>query len=418
MLHTEVRTEGGVALVVRRAEGPAVAVLRATGERLQHAAHPGVVQLVRSEGDDHSWELQLAHAGRRLDGIGPLDVLTAARLLAGVVSILADLHDLGIVHGRLDASHVLIGPHGQPVLCGFGPDAGGREPADDVAAVGTLLVDLVGGVDELEPIPERRWRRQRGWTGWQRRSLLLIADQACAEPPTRRPTARRLAAAIAEAVPAADHHPAPVGVDGNRHTRTGARDGTDASMDVEPRPDNRRGGLLPLGLVALVAVVGIRVLRVDPAPTVQRAGGPAAVESDLGQRADRLTEATAPNTSTTTSTTSTTGTTLTRRNEQAQVTGNVVTMGAQRFEVGIPGDRVVLGDWDCDGVATPAVLRPDTGSVFAFTRWADTEPLTAVALQVVPGAVDVQAVATDEGCDRLLALQSDGTRIVVSGVSS
>ena len=42
---------------------------------------------------------------------------------ASVASTLADLHDAGVVHGRLDASHVLVGDGGRPRLCGWsGPD--------------------------------------------------------------------------------------------------------------------------------------------------------------------------------------------------------------------------------------------------------------------------------------------------------
>ena len=45
----------------------------------------------------------------------------------------------------------------------------------------------------------------------------------------------------------------------------------------------------------------------------------------------------------------------------ARLTGD----GGRRraFRVGEAGDRVLLGDWDCDGVASPAVYRPATGEV-------------------------------------------------------
>ena len=87
------------------------------------------------------------------------------------------------------------------MLCGLGDGEPPAQPEDDVAALGALLVHLLGTDETGEPIPERRWRGHRAWTGWDRRALLLLADQAAAEPPTRRPTARRLAAAIADAVP-------------------------------------------------------------------------------------------------------------------------------------------------------------------------------------------------------------------------
>lgn len=408
MLHTEVRTQAGEALVVRRAAGAGVARLRATGERLRRAAHPGVVQVVSSAGDDESWELQLAHAGRPLDAVGSLDVAAAARVLAGVASILADLHDLGVVHGRLDAGHVLLGPHGHPVLCGFGPDDGGSEPADDVAAVGALLVELLGRDDELEPIPDRRWRRHRSWTGWQRRSLLLVADQACAEPATRRPTARRLAAAISEAVPADDvaHPPPRIGADRLALVGAPEADGAPAGSRVR-----RPSVLLPLVGLALAVVLGARLVGEGGPPQVERKGAAPQV-APSPPRVEHLTETSEPATSTTAAASGGAG------GEEVRVEGNVVTRGERRYAVGAPGDRVVVGDWDCDGVVTPAVLRLDTGSVFAFTEWAVTTPLAAVALQTVPGAVDVRAVVAGGGCHRLEVVQGDGRAVSVPVVVS
>ncbi|MEO7428475.1 MAG: hypothetical protein ABIY48_03740, partial [Acidimicrobiales bacterium] len=202
---TEVQRAGASAIVVRQATGPDDAsYLRATADRLEAAAHPGVVEVVSSHGDGEHWELRLVHAGRPVELVGPLPAEQVAGTVAAVAAILADLHAAGIVHGDIEGSHVLIGRTGRPVLCGFGPRLAAvpARPEDDVAAVGSLIVALLGPDHDLEPIPDHRWRRT-GSAGWARRSLLLIADHACAEPPTRRPTARRLAAAIGEAVPGA-----------------------------------------------------------------------------------------------------------------------------------------------------------------------------------------------------------------------
>ena len=196
-----VESVGDRPVVVKRASGPEGERLRREGERLERASHPGVVPLVQHGATDDGWELRTLHAGRPASACGPLTVAQVASLAAGVASTLADLHDVGIVHGRLDASHVLVGDHGRPVLCGFGDGEPPARPADDVAALGALLDRWLGTDDAGEPIPERRWWGRRGWDGWDRRALLLLADQAVADPPTCRPTARRLAAAIADAVP-------------------------------------------------------------------------------------------------------------------------------------------------------------------------------------------------------------------------
>src|SRR5687768_17603691 len=98
--------------VVKRATGADVASLRAEAQRLEVAAHAGVVQLLTSSGTDEQWELSLAHAGGPVDVAGALTVTQIAAIVASVAATLADLHESGIVHGHIDASHVLIGRHG------------------------------------------------------------------------------------------------------------------------------------------------------------------------------------------------------------------------------------------------------------------------------------------------------------------
>ena len=53
-------------VVVKRAMGADAPRLRAEGDRLLAAAHPGVVRVLASTGDDDRWELRLAHGGRPL----------------------------------------------------------------------------------------------------------------------------------------------------------------------------------------------------------------------------------------------------------------------------------------------------------------------------------------------------------------
>src|SRR5690606_1469011 len=66
--------------------------------------------------------------------------------------------------------------------------------------------------------------------------------------------------------------------------------------------------------------------------------------------------------------------------EPIHLDGRTVTAGdpgGARWSIGQPGDLAALGDWDCDGEATPALLRPSTGEVFVFREWAaEGDPLT------------------------------------------
>ena len=84
---------------------------------------------------------------------------------------------------------------------------------------------------------------------------------------------------------------------------------------------------------------------------------------------------------------------------------NVAEVDGRRYELGRAGDALLVGDWDCDGVATPGLYRPSTGEVFLFDGWAgqganlpatDGGHLPAGARPVVragPGGCDQVATA-------------------------
>lgn len=196
----EVLTGDDGLLVTKTASHEAGCVrLAQEAARLDRARHPGVVELLEHE----AGRLVLAWAGTPTLAVVRPPVTQAAAILAAVAATVADLHEIGLVHGRLDPTHVVIGPDGRPRLCGIGglrPGEPDPAPADDVSAVGRLIDGLLGADVELEPIPEKRWGRRR-WSGYHRRALQMLADQATDVDPARRPTARALAASIAEAVP-------------------------------------------------------------------------------------------------------------------------------------------------------------------------------------------------------------------------
>lgn len=409
----EVHAAGPDAIVVRRGTGSDAVHLRATGERLVAAAHPGVAEVISSTGTDDEWELQLVHAGRPIDLVGPLSVEQVAGAAAGVAAILADLHAAGVVHGSIDGSHVLIGSHGRPVLCGFAASTSfAARPEDDVAALGALIVTLLGSDAELEPIPDRRWSRHGSWTGWARRSLLLVADQACADPPTRRPNAHRLAAAIADAVPGAVAVDPPMVPDPHA--------GADHGDQVEPADpldvlragadEAPRQGRLPALVCALlgVLVLGAGALRLaqpvaSPGP-VASAASSSSTTNDLGpQMSAPTTPVPVPPAPTTTPVT---------------IDGTTVVVGTRHYEVGQPGDLVVVGDWDGDEVPTAAVLRPETGEVFVFSSWAGDAEVVVRPVATVGGAVEL--LVTDAGDrDQLLVRRADGSRhpILMAGTA-
>lgn len=85
--------------------------------------------------------------------------------------------------------------------------------------------------------------------------------------------------------------------------------------------------------------------------------------------------------------------------DAVRVAGNTVQAGAARFEVGEPDDAVFVGDWDCDGVATPAAVRGE--AVYLFTDWARDTDVVVPATYTVPGGGHPSVRHTGR-CDQLV----------------
>ncbi|MGI8685745.1 MAG: serine/threonine-protein kinase [Acidimicrobiales bacterium] len=82
---------------------------------------------------------------------------------------------------------------------------------------------------------------------------------------------------------------------------------------------------------------------------------------------------------------------------------NVAEVEGRRYELGRPGDHLLVGDWDCDGTRTPALYRPSTGEVFQFDGWAD-DGLTLAATDGGRVPADGRPVVRPRagGCDRII----------------
>ncbi len=203
------------------------ASIRRQAELLAEASHPGVVEARGVEGDaDRPVLVTTLVPGPTLAAPLALTVEEVAGVAEALAATLADLHDMGIVHGAVAPEHVLVGPDGRPVLCGFGSagrvgetsPGGDHElhPSADVAALGRLLRRLAIGPDA--------------------RPLRRIAEAATIDDPAARPSARTMADELATAVPGA-RLPAPRG-------STGGGAATDVrSLLAGARADRgRRGG--------------------------------------------------------------------------------------------------------------------------------------------------------------------------------
>jgi len=97
--------------------------------------------------------------------------------------------------------------------------------------------------------------------------------------------------------------------------------------------------------------------------------------------------------------------------EPVAIRGAIVDVDGATYRVGRDGDLVAVGDWDCDGTATPTVLRPSSGEVLRYSRWArGGETLPADPLAVIDGARNLTvAPGRTTGCDDLVVGLSDGS---------
>ncbi|MDE0802208.1 MAG: hypothetical protein OSA99_02685 [Acidimicrobiales bacterium] len=92
--------------------------------------------------------------------------------------------------------------------------------------------------------------------------------------------------------------------------------------------------------------------------------------------------------------------------------GRTATVGDTAVELGQDGDLVVVADSDCDGIATPVLLRPSTGEVFDFPGWSLDEAIEVVATDSVDGAVSIEA--TDDPCPEVVVIDESGVETVVA----
>jgi hypothetical protein len=91
--------------------------------------------------------------------------------------------------------------------------------------------------------------------------------------------------------------------------------------------------------------------------------------------------------------------------------GGVIETAGARWQVGSPDDQVLQGDWDCDGRATLALLRPATGDIYRFDAWSPPEAdVRGTPVARVPGARSLRGGDLDgDRCDDLLVEASNGT---------
>ena len=365
---------GAATLARRRAPvpaGPRRDRLRDLSESLARVGHPAIATVVDLvDVDDNSIEV-LTEVGTEClaDRLarGPLPRDEAVSLLRTLGSALVAAHGAGVAHGHVVEANVVL-RDGGPLLTDFGlteartgrPDAHpSRTDVRDLAALGLRLLDATpaGGP------PSHALRRTLEWG----------ADDPDA-------TLHDLRRALDDDPPAPPPPPPPPLVG-------------DDPVDPAARRPASPWVLAGIGALCLGVLAGAATVLVPGStPTTDE---PAAVQPSP-QPCPPVQDALAADVD---------GDGCDDPVDWRQAGAELAYAGAGgellRFRVGRPGDDLVLGDWDCDGTATAAVVRTGTGETFLFDSWAAAgETLVAEpGPSLAPGS---PATVVDEGgCDRL-----------------
>lgn len=223
--------------------------------------------------------------------------------------------------------------------------AGSDVPATDVFAVGSMLTALL---DE----------RDRGGVA----EAIRAAAARCQTEPSARPSMSAVAAALASA-----HGPR-------------------ATIAPAPRPRRAR----PRWPIALAVIASLAVVFAIARPTASSPRPAIAA--------------------TVTSSTSTTSTTVAgaTRIWPTSAASTVVGDGA-RWSWGRASDVSLMGDWDCDGVDTPALVQP-SGALWLIDTWPDDNDATARYVTTVDGVIDA-TVDHGPSCDAVLLTTADGRQV-------
>lgn len=453
--------------VVKEAQsGPAAERLRREIVNLQAAEHPGVVGMVSSTDDKQKGvELRLRFGGSRtLANITQMPVEKVAGLIAALCTTVADLHELGVTHRRLTADHVLISADGRPILCGMADaqlGSGADDRHTDVGQLGELLRDLVSPMDNVAPIPDTKIGRRSSWSGYQRRALLNLADQATADDPHLRPSARQLAANIRSTVPGAalpendnwDVHTA-MPFASNDDESAGADRPTPLDRLRSFRPASLGAGAAAVTIVAALAVVlaqpgsstdvGTSLPASTPTPSSLPTTTPPRISTTVSSAVDS-TEASPPATTVHLPPPPDVGdladaepdvadpelelaggcSTMTGADEATLASGGqcpvsiriangVLTVADNNYHLGLADAAIAIGDFACSGTVAAAVLDRDQGDIYVFGAWASPgEPVTATALQRIEQGSRLLAEPGLHDCHTLVALDNYGVRHII-----
>jgi len=354
-------------VTLERHDGHLVAAKRADdhaklsdeAELLSRLHHPGVVELVSLTHDDPPSLLTVWAGTDTWDRRAPTSTATAIHALDTIATTVSDLHSAGVTHRSLSPDHIIIANDGRPVLCGLG----GAGPADRDG----LEADRLG----------------------LRRLIEMIAKSTEAE------------------------HPGPLAELMECLNEPGAnlRDFLQLINSFEESPSARPKGsehrvmsrvALGLGFVAIAGVMWVWSPHRTQAPP-----------STLGSMVmSSPASSTTVGSFVTTTLTIPPAATMPTVDMATQPQQLVIEHAGRRYGIGAEGDSVVVGDWNCDGESTPALLQHSTGIVAVFDSW--PEPGQRQSPRFTTVATDAQRLVSESvgDCDLLRARGPYGSSII------
>jgi len=438
-----------VALKRLRAGGGAADLARMRREAtvLTELDHPHVVRVleVLHDGDGVAIAMQYAPGGSLADLLAERGRLTPGQVVAvaaPVADALASAHRRGVLHGDVKPANILFTSDGEALLGDFGVartlglvtsdqvtgtaeymppellDGAQPDPRADVYSLAVVCYQaLTGRPPYTGPVPLAVARaadaglheRLEDATGVPEPLARVVEQAMDRDPAGRFPAADDMARALRATVPAGDIRvPGPATMGRTIAPGDGGAGLTTTFGPRPPRPDadeseRRRwvpAALVAVGLVAAGAIALVRgpLASDDDAPDCPDAGRPAESATAQVVRGDVDGEGCAV------------AGVYQPQALPSGTTGMVLTIPIDGTEkqigLGEPGDQVVLGDWDCDGVDTPALYRRAAGEVQYFDVWPSVEQRSYQPDAVEDAAAGGDAVlqegsGDDRDCDRV-----------------
>jgi hypothetical protein len=403
-----------------------LARMRREAEVLSDLDHPHIVRVLEvvPDGDGVALAMQLAPGGSLEDLLLERTILAPGEVVAVAAPIadaLASAHRRGVFHGDVKPANVLFTSDGEPLLGDFGVartlgrvtsghiggtpeylapellDGGQPDPRADVYSLAVVCYRALAGVPPFSgaaPLAvvraaDRGAHRRLETVAGVPPALARAVEQAMDRDPVRRfGSADGFARALRAAVPP-DAVALP-GVASAARPPGGGSDDEGLTRTFGPRPPRREpvespsprrwqpvvvvGAVLALGTAVLLGVLVTAGGGSGGADGGSSGGG----GSHGGDGCPRVTEpAASDDRQVVAGDVDGRGCTTYGVYQLRELAGGMqrmvltIPIGGDRLNIGLgePGDRLLLGDWNCDGVDTPAVYRATLGAVQYFDVW-------------------------------------------------